>query len=472
MDTQLGPLIQILALSAVGVCLIALSLLVSLAHLGLTSLLGWVERWLHAAPADQYLAYFALPLVATVLGGLVNVGTGLAMPDQLAIDRYQGLVVLAIVLVAAISVGVAAVRQLLRAREADPVDDADVRRPVSMWLAVADLKRRVRTLTDDVTMIEPKLLRLIAGRLERDNRKLLSKVDTLRSMCPAGGFASLRRGQLRGYAALVTVVSAGATTLAVIGSVVGVASGGGLLSHAAAGGLLAVLAIGLWSSAAAVRVKSATMRTRTLADRLTADLDKLSPCLDSIPEHARGIEVAIWVSNDDVAVGERLRTALGTYLGNFDIFEVDRGPTMAGLWLQRLTFRSTEFWRISEAMQEIERDAERRLAIELVENAQAALNRIRTSMVVNLIEALKDTEEACVLIGAIVLRKSAHGIEARTISAALATDLASDPDLLANPAAVAERLQAETPSTPTSEAASDSAAVVPPRPAEQQPAST
>jgi len=290
-------------LSAFVVLLLAISTLFSL---GGYLLRPWFDRWerlLHALPPDQYLSFFAFPLSATILGGIVNVGAAWLILGGL--ETGTGLSILGVVLGCAIYFGLAATRQLVNVRRKDAIELARSGKPAPMRFASAELVRSVNTLMADAPIVDIRRARFDSKKLRKIHDDLNSLMNKLPQQEPMKRLVTRSRELAAGHTRLVTLATLAAAVLAIVATVVRIVAGGDVLRAASLGALLLLLAVGMWWAGMWLRARTHADRYAALKEQLSEELNEVRSGLDDIDQRINGSNSAIWISGGP-ADGETL----------------------------------------------------------------------------------------------------------------------------------------------------------------------
>lgn len=235
------------------------------------------------ATARPIFSFFAFPLLATVVGILLNVGTD--SPESDGLEPIQGITFLGVAIVVTLSASLLAARQLSKARHDDPMKLARSDNPASMRFVLAELVRSVNTLKADAPLLEPPKARFDSKKLHKIHDDLNSLVDELRQQEPAQRLVTRSTALATGYTRLVTLATLAAVVLAIVATVVRIVTEGDVLRLASLGAFLVLLAAGLWWAGIWLRAKSHANRYAALKEQLTAGLSKVSSGLDGIDQH-------------------------------------------------------------------------------------------------------------------------------------------------------------------------------------------
>ena len=482
MSAEPEPWLLLYTLSGFVVLLLAISTLFSLGEYLLRPWFDRQESLLHALPPDQYLSFFAFPFLATILAGIINIGTGSLGPDRP--KSIQGIALLAIAFFATLWAGLLAVRQLIRARRNDPINLARSDKPASMRFALAELVRSVNTLMADAPILDIRRAHFDSKRLRKIHDELNMLVDERRQQEPVKSLVTRSRELAAGYTRLVTLATLAAAMLAIVATVVQIVAGGGVLRAASLGAFLVLLAAGLWWAGMWLRAKTHANRYAALKKQLTIGLDQVRSRLDGIdqliPNEGRQVEVtkievarARRLFSDELDVlleqlrqavsqmadlsSESLRASHSTnpessdsdtlvpvsiFLSGsrntdleaavheaagafgFEVAAQERART--GSWYRQLWLRTQEVAR-SESVRERAQKLEQAIELEVLGKRRAQVDKAKADAIAMLITAIDCQESAVIRVGSIVVVKRGQDLAAFTISELEAAHLERSP---------------------------------------------
>lgn len=278
--------ILLYVLSAVIVLLLAVSTGFSLGGCLLRPLFDKADRLLHVLPPEQYLAFFA-QFVAT--GIVLSVITGLGVSWLIfgGLASFLGATVLLIGAAGYIYTGLLAVRQLVDARQSDPVERARHDNPSTMRFASAELIRGIAAIDVDVPVVDVQRLRSRFDKFCSHHDRLHGELNQVRRREAGRHLVAWSRELAPGYTRLVRSAAVSAVILAVVGSGTAVAARESLLRSVLAGAVLALSAVGLWWSGMWLRAKTHAGRMGALSEQLTAELSHARRKLDDIDRRIR-----------------------------------------------------------------------------------------------------------------------------------------------------------------------------------------
>lgn len=110
-----------------------------------------------------------------------------------------------------------------------------------------------------------------------------------------------------------------------------------------------------------------------------------------------------------------------------------------GSWWQRFKIFTSKVVNHAE-VREKAAEANRRLSIELLDRASAEVDSIKADSLAKLVVALKDHDEAAIVMGQLIIVKFDGKIFSRNVTALMARELEQRPSLLVNPKALLAKL--------------------------------